>query len=291
MSYLVCDRCGGYYELQPGESPEDFSDKCECGGHLSYVQDLDENDGSNEVCPNCGSVISEEDEVCPGCGFELKESALTENQLIFGFLWYLPQIGIFMIGFIAVTYMLGIVIVHSFNSQPITDFYSYLQTLLITLIFPIILLVVIIALIRRFKSRYLGLYEKKNLNWVAMVVAFLIAIVIGMFYGRYLPNNVSLIGPLIGGFIAGCIVGKSYINGLVNGGIPASIAGFVGVPLVTLIFKSEMHTFNNSSPEMALILLSVEAIAYFIVFFLIGSIGGILGAGIRKKRSTVKKVK
>ncbi|MEN6293461.1 MAG: hypothetical protein ABFD07_15795 [Methanobacterium sp.] len=33
-SYLVCNKCGGYYELQPGESPKDFSLECECGGHL-----------------------------------------------------------------------------------------------------------------------------------------------------------------------------------------------------------------------------------------------------------------
>lgn len=23
MHYVVCDKCGGYYELQPGEKPED----------------------------------------------------------------------------------------------------------------------------------------------------------------------------------------------------------------------------------------------------------------------------
>ncbi len=34
--YLVCDTCGGYYELQPGESPDDFSDECECGGKLKH---------------------------------------------------------------------------------------------------------------------------------------------------------------------------------------------------------------------------------------------------------------
>ena len=33
-SYLVCNKCGGYYELQPGESLKDFDTKCECGGHL-----------------------------------------------------------------------------------------------------------------------------------------------------------------------------------------------------------------------------------------------------------------
>ena len=33
-SYLVCNKCGGYYELQPEESPKDFNLECECGGHL-----------------------------------------------------------------------------------------------------------------------------------------------------------------------------------------------------------------------------------------------------------------
>lgn len=34
QKFLVCDKCGGYYELQSGESPEDFSLECDCGGHL-----------------------------------------------------------------------------------------------------------------------------------------------------------------------------------------------------------------------------------------------------------------
>ena len=36
MGYLVCEKCGGYYKLQPGESPEDFDNECECGGKLKY---------------------------------------------------------------------------------------------------------------------------------------------------------------------------------------------------------------------------------------------------------------
>jgi hypothetical protein len=32
--YLVCNNCGGYYELQPGESWKDFNTECECGGQL-----------------------------------------------------------------------------------------------------------------------------------------------------------------------------------------------------------------------------------------------------------------
>lgn len=37
--YLICKKCGGYYKLQPGESPTDF-DKCNCGGELEYRNKL-----------------------------------------------------------------------------------------------------------------------------------------------------------------------------------------------------------------------------------------------------------
>jgi hypothetical protein len=33
MSYLICDRCGSYYELKMGEHPEDFN-RCNCGGKM-----------------------------------------------------------------------------------------------------------------------------------------------------------------------------------------------------------------------------------------------------------------
>lgn len=50
MGYLVCEKCGGYYELQYGESPDDFSDKCECGGKLVYSENLEntEKDSKNK---------------------------------------------------------------------------------------------------------------------------------------------------------------------------------------------------------------------------------------------------
>lgn len=35
IKYLICEECGGYYELQPGESPEDY-EQCQCGGKLKY---------------------------------------------------------------------------------------------------------------------------------------------------------------------------------------------------------------------------------------------------------------
>jgi hypothetical protein len=36
QGFLLCDSCGGFYELQEGESPGDF-ETCQCGGNLKYV--------------------------------------------------------------------------------------------------------------------------------------------------------------------------------------------------------------------------------------------------------------
>jgi hypothetical protein len=39
MPFLECDDCGGYYELEEGESLDDF-DVCQCGGELKYFNSL-----------------------------------------------------------------------------------------------------------------------------------------------------------------------------------------------------------------------------------------------------------
>lgn len=45
--YLECDNCRGYYELQHGESPNDF-EACHCGGNLKHIKSLDnELEGEN----------------------------------------------------------------------------------------------------------------------------------------------------------------------------------------------------------------------------------------------------
>lgn len=43
MRFLFCEKCNGYYELQEGESPDDF-EVCNCGGKLKYFDSLDEQD-------------------------------------------------------------------------------------------------------------------------------------------------------------------------------------------------------------------------------------------------------
>jgi len=35
--YLICNKCGSYYELKEGESPDDYYLNCDCGGTFEYL--------------------------------------------------------------------------------------------------------------------------------------------------------------------------------------------------------------------------------------------------------------
>lgn len=62
MSYLVCDKCKSYYELQKGELPNDFSDKCDCGGKLTFEHKIKGvNDVSSDIA-NETKTIDEDEE-------------------------------------------------------------------------------------------------------------------------------------------------------------------------------------------------------------------------------------
>lgn len=110
MRYLLCQDCGGYYELEKGESPDDF-ESCLCGGKLEHVdevpvekvggtskenikEDLEDNIkekeiknevdndlGTKLICSNC---FKEETRgiFCSNCGGRLitvKEGKITNN--------------------------------------------------------------------------------------------------------------------------------------------------------------------------------------------------------------------
>lgn len=40
MKFLVCMNCDGYYQLEDNEKPDDF-ESCQCGGKLTYTNDID----------------------------------------------------------------------------------------------------------------------------------------------------------------------------------------------------------------------------------------------------------
>ena len=103
--YLVCEKCGGYYKLQSGESPE-FFEKCQCGGKLDYYKNIDENnfkDIDNNLSYNeeINNLLKEDSEES-----EEKSDVPTMfgffNRIVFRtFLGYLIVMALFMfVGFI-----------------------------------------------------------------------------------------------------------------------------------------------------------------------------------------------
>jgi hypothetical protein len=79
------------------------------------------------------------------------------------------------------------------------------------------------------------------------------------------------------------MVGNRYIDGIVNGGIPTGIAAFIGFLLLVIIFGSQLPIIINTPLGISSILILAIAIPYFLLYFVIGSISGIVGVAIRKK--------
>lgn len=87
MGYLICKKCGGFYELEEGESPEDFS-KCECGGNLEYSDELDPSGNSSETkdsltCSSCGAELDEGTKFCGKCGYSVVPQSLKTSGKVY----------------------------------------------------------------------------------------------------------------------------------------------------------------------------------------------------------------
>lgn len=81
MGYLICDKCGGYYELNPGETAANY-DKCDCGGKLRYAPTIA---GVNpkykhyDVCPKCGAENPAGSAFCGSCSSSMKKESKTKS--------------------------------------------------------------------------------------------------------------------------------------------------------------------------------------------------------------------
>ena len=135
-----------------------------------------------------------------------------------------------------------------------------------------------------------------NLNWMAICVSFIVTIVIAFISGIYLPKNIGLIGPVIGGLIAGYKVGGNYTDGIVNGGIPAGIAGLIYLITVVLLFGSQIATIAykagyTGSVETLIIGGVIGAVfAGFAMYFVLGLIGGIIGVALKERNRKDNKI-
>ena len=130
---------------------------------------------------------------------------------------------------------------------------------------------------------------KMILNWRAIGVAFVVTLVLSIIFGIYLPKNVGLIGPIIGGLLAGYMVGGSYTEGLVNGGIPAGIAGSIYTVSVVSILGSKIIAeavaigYTGSTGTLLISAVIGGVIGGFAIYFFLGIIGSIIGVAIKNR--------
>lgn len=223
MGYLVCDKCGGYYELQKGESRDDF-DICECGGKLEYVEKIgNTNEPPNEVikCPSCGKENTVDSKYCLYCGDYMKSMQGSKNLL--GFLDYpaLFTISVFaLLVFFLSTFIFdssSIVLFTDSNSPPTSN---GVKATYYTLI---ILIGVITGLLVR------GNYKKNVLHGALVLMPAVIFGVIS-FYSQYsavidLLGGGSFLSLAVGGIsivmLLIMIVAYAFLGGI--GGLIGSI--------------------------------------------------------------------
>ena len=105
VKYIICDECGGFYELEKGESLEDF-ESCLCGGSLSYAEPTPRGmkkttktvqktyktssyqtstHYSENICPLCGQINKVKTRFCSKCGKILKQGGGPANRYDYGY--------------------------------------------------------------------------------------------------------------------------------------------------------------------------------------------------------------
>jgi len=125
----------------------------------------------------------------------------------------------------------------------------------------------------------------ENINWKAVIVGVVVSFLIALFTGLYLPK-MGLIAPVIGGFIAVYLVELSYINGILYGGVPTSIAGLTSIPIVVFLSPNptniQIAGYKITGSIVSFLYIG-GAVSGFILFLFIGLISGIIAVAIRKK--------
>ncbi len=285
MSYLICNKCGGYYELQEGEYSENFSDQCECGGKLEYKKYIIDEKTIYPKSIGTGALIF----------FTITASTLYIHiNSVFMILIFV--IALFIGSFVAsyysgLRYKTGIfngVLASTFGAIllfsmiPLLHYLNYLNPkgsfieLGIGLFIFIILLPVVIGFIGSFTATTLKTKDMK-LNWNIFGEGVVLTSI--LFF-------VTLIfSPLIIGFFMGIRAGQEHWEGMKHGFLIGSTGTLLASIIAIYAPIAILHKFNltpNFSP-----IIIVTTIFLFITMFisggLLGSLGGYLGVVIKKK--------
>lgn len=195
MAYLVCENCGEEFELDPGETPENFDNECEdCGGTLKYR--ADDSSIDKMYCSNCDHEIDTDSYFCKNCGQELSQNRLVKKHgKITSLNWKAIAIGCVLgtvLG-ISLNYAIGVwgLFVSPFLVGLITSYLvnkdlknGLIHSVIANFIFAIIFNVEMFILIYRLPEFYPELFDMS----ILFLVIFLIIGAIGGIFGDVLKK-------------------------------------------------------------------------------------------------------
>ena len=193
MSYVICKNCGGYYELQEGESPEDF-EVCQCGGSLEYIEKINqktkEDDKYKLICSNCLKE-NENGIFCSKCGGKLIN---IENSKVVNNIRYSNGIS-------------AKVSNSAIDQNLQNEFKSLLKRIswigiLAGVGFLLISIVLAGSILKRTRST--GNFDIQGYALTIIVISFLMLIISG-FLAAYISKSRDYIDGAINGFIIGLI--------------------------------------------------------------------------------------
>lgn len=252
MDYLECEKCKGYYELQKGESPEDF-ESCECGGQLRIIrkslsEKQDIKDNQTKYCPNCGIKVTFSSIFCKNCGNQLinQQNTLKNEKIC-------PNCGL----------------INEINQSFCKQCGYSLEIL---------------------KKDNVDRVSKKNeLNWIGILVGSILGLIMIFWYSSSSIFILAYVGSLlISSFIASFIGGGSYKNGLKYGlivGLTLTIIMILAMEAANMglfgsglnVIMSDISVLSYGPPNTGLFTGNIMMTLFFlVVLFIITSISSII---------------
>ena len=132
-------------------------------------------------------------------------------------------------------------------------------------------------------------------NWKSIGLGFIITFAY-IYLSKYVPYLDMSLAPILGGIFAGYMVGGSFKNGALYGGFSAGIVGFIYALLVIILSNGiaratsvSMVVFPISSSGISEFVTAgviiLGATIAFVIYFIMGLIGGIIGVAIKERNA------
>lgn len=188
MSYLVCEECGKFYELNEGKSSFSY-EKCSCGGKLTYTDTLNginnfsSFNNSKMICSNCETINPKGSKLCYSCGKEFtdKSSTISNKPMNQSISWLGVAMGF---GFLMVATLFSVLAIFGTNIPQKADDIPY------NLLMAFGIITMLIAIISGLISSFIG----GSLNYKNGIInGGLVGLLLGLLVGAT-SGNIAFLG-------------------------------------------------------------------------------------------------